>query len=296
MREKIAPMVTPTFFWHDYETTGTDPARDRPLQFAGIRTDAELNPVGEPVSLLCRPPRDSLPQPRACLVTGITPQRAEAEGVGEVEFAATVQACLGTPGTCGVGFNSLRFDDAFTRNLLYRNFHDPYEREWRNGNSRWDLIDLARLCHALRPEGIEWPRRDDGSPSFRLEHLAAANRLEQRRAHDALSDVEATLALARLLRQRQPRLWAWYLSLRAKSKAAALLDWLHMTPLLHVSSRYPAERRCMGMIAPLAPHPLRPNEVIVVELSAPPDALLQLDAEAIADRVFTPRLDLPEDV
>ena len=290
-------MATRTsFFWHDYETSGTDPARDRPLQFAGLRTDAELRVIGEPVSIFCRPPHDSLPHPVACLITGITPQAAERDGMSEADFAAAVHEALAEPGTCGVGYNSLRFDDVMTRNLLYRNFYDPYAREWQNGNSRWDLIDLARMCHALRPDGIEWPRREDDLPSFKLEDLASANHLEQRRAHDALSDVEATLALARLLQSRQPRLWDWYLRLRDKQFAASLFDIPGMTPLLHVSSRYPARRGCLALIAPIAAHPTNRNEIIVYDLASDPTELLAIDAEAVAERIFTPRADLPEDV
>ncbi len=288
--------TTPTFFWHDYETSGADPMRDRPLQFAGIRTDMDLAPVGEPVMLYCKPATDSLPHPVATLITGITPQQAEREGAIEAEFAAAVHDELAAPGTCGAGYNSLRFDDTITRNLLYRNFHDPYAREWQNGNSRWDIIDLARMCHALRPDGIEWPTRDDGSPSFRLEHLAAANHLEQKHAHDALSDVEATIALARLLRTKQPRLWDWYFKLRRKQAVFGLLDVAGMTPLLHVSSRYPASRGCLSLIVPLAMHPNRNTEVIVANLDTNPDDLIRLDAGAIADRLFTPRADLPEGV
>ena len=175
-----------TFLWHDYETFGADPRRDRPAQFAAIRTTMDLDIVGEPVSFYCKPAPDVLPDPGACLVTGITPQRTQAEGVIEAEFAARVHEPLAEPGTCGVGYNSLRFDDEFTRHLLYRNFYDPYAREWENGNSRWDLIDLARMCYALRPHGIEWPRAKTASPSFRLEDLARANHVAQHRAHDAL--------------------------------------------------------------------------------------------------------------
>lgn len=286
----------PTFFWHDYETSGADPMRDRPLQFAGIRTDMDFRPVDEPVMLYCKPATDSLPHPQATLITGITPQQAERDGVIEAEFAAAVNEQLGAPGTCGTGYNSLRFDDNVTRHLLYRNFHDPYAREWQNGNSRWDLIDLARMCHALRPDGIAWPEREDGAPSFRLEDLATANHLEQKRAHDALSDVEATIALARLLRERQPRLWDWYFGLRRKQAVFGLFDVAGMTPLLHVSSRYPASRGCLSMIVPLAMHPTRRTEVIVANLDADPDDLIRLDAEAIADRLFTPAADLPEGV
>ena len=291
----LRPMST-TFLWHDYETTGADPRRDRPSQFAAVRTNADLEPIGEPVSILCQPAPDVLPHPEAVLVTGITPQRMRNEGLAEAEFAARVHEAMREPGTCNVGYNSIRFDDEFTRHLLYRNFFDPYEREWKDGNSRWDLIDLARMCHALRPEGIHWPQRDDGTPSFRLEHLAAGNGIEQVRAHDAVSDVEALIGLARLIRQRQPRLWDWYLALRDKRRVFGLVDVAGMVPLVHVSSRYPASRGCLALVAPLAMHPALPNGIIVYDLDADPAPLLELDAEDIADRVFTARADLPDGI
>ncbi|MBK7012991.1 MAG: exodeoxyribonuclease I [Xanthomonadales bacterium] len=289
-------MAATTFFWHDYETTGADPRRDRPAQFAGIRTNLDLEVIGDPVMLYCKPAPDVLPHPEACLITGITPQLAEREGRIEAEFAAIVHEELAAPGTCGVGYNSLRFDDEFTRHLLYRNFHDPYEREWKAGNSRWDLIDLARMCYALRPQGIEWPLRDDGTPSFRLEDLARANRLKQDRAHDALSDVEALIGLARLIRTQQPRLFDFHFDLRRKQHAFQLLDVAHRTPVVHVSSRYPASRGCLAIVVPLAIHPQQANGVIVHDLDVDPTALLELDADEIADRVFVSRADLPEDV
>ena len=291
----LLPMA-PTLLWHDYETTGADPRRDRPAQFAAIRTTLDLDPIGEAVSFDCRPMPDVLPHPQACLITGITPQRMLRDGLIEAEFAARVHEQMAEPGTCSVGYNSLRFDDEFTRNLLYRNFFDPYEREWKDGNSRWDLIDLARMCHALRPEGIEWPLREDGSPSFRLEHLASANRITQQRAHDALSDVEALIGLARLIRRHQPRLWDFHFRLRRKQAVFELLDLARMTPLLHVSSRYPASRGCTAIIVPLAPHPSQPNAVIVYDLDVDPQPLLELEADEIADRVFTPRADLPDGI
>jgi exodeoxyribonuclease-1 len=288
--------MTQTFLWHDYETTGADPKRDRPAQFAAIRTTLDLEPIGEPVSLFCRPAPDVLPHPEACLITGIAPQQMQREGVSEAEFAAAVNEQMAEPGTCNVGYNSLRFDDEFTRNLLYRNFYDPYEREWKDGNSRWDVIDLARMCYALRPEGIQWPRREDGTPSFKLEQLAEANHIQQLRAHDAVSDVEALIGLARLIRLRQPRLWEFYFALRRKQRVFELIDVARMTPLVHVSSRYPASRACMAVVAPLAQHPELPNGIIVYDLDVDPTPLLELDADAIADRVFTARADLPEDV
>lgn len=289
-------MSRESFLWHDYETFGTHPALDRPAQFAAQRTDANLQAVGEPLVLFCRPSDDMLPHPGACLVTGITPQQAAREGVVEAEFARRIHAEMMEPGTCGGGFNNLRFDDEFTRNIFYRNFIDPYEREWRNGNSRFDLIGLARMCYALRPEGITWPEHEPGVPSFRLEDLAAVNDIDHADAHDALADVRATIALARRLRNAQPRLFDWALGLRQQKEAFALLDPKRGEPVLHTSSRYPAARGCTALVLPLAIMPERPKSVIVVDLMADPAPLLELDAQDIADRVFTPAADLPDEL
>ena len=287
--------ITPTFFWHDYETWGRDYTRDWPAQFAGIRTDAELNEVGEPVSLFCEPPRDRLPDPESCLITGMTPQACRAQGaLPEWQFARTVLDCLGEPGTVGVGYNTIRFDDHFTRFLLWRNLHEPYGREWQNDCGRWDLVDVVRCAYALRPEGLAWPRHPDGRTSFKLEDLARANGLLHDSAHEALSDVRATIALARLLRQRQPRLWDFCLSLRTKQgvkKQLALGQ-----PCWHVSGQYGADRGCLALVFPLATHPTNANEVIVWDLAHDPSELMQLTADDIRLRLFTRQADLPEGV
>lgn len=285
-----------SFLWHDYETFGIDASRDRIVQFAGRRTTAELEPIGEPLMIYCKPDPDLLPQPVSCLITGITPQLARREGLPEPQFIKLIHEQLAKPGTCGAGYNSIRFDDEFTRYALYRNFYDPYEREWRGGNSRWDLIDCVRLCHALRPEGIVWPRREDGSPSFRLEDLSAANGLTHEHAHDALSDVDATIGLARLLFQAQPRLFAHALKLRDKRFAATQIDLHRMQPVLHVSSKIPSKRHCIAVVAPIAQHARNANEVIVYDLCADPSELLDLPVEELRERIFTPMKDLPEGV
>jgi len=282
-----------SIFWHDYETTGIDPAQDRPLQFAGVRTDEELNIIGDPLMLYCKPPRDRLPHPQACLITGITPQQAERDGVPEPEFIRRIHDELASPGTCGAGYNSLRFDDEVTRHTLYRNFFDPYEREWRNGNSRWDIIDMLRLARALRPEGIQWPNKDDGSPSFRLDELTVANGIGHDNAHDALADVLATIAMARLVRERQPRLYQYVYDTRFKHRVAALVDPLSRKPFLHVSGRLPRENGYTALMIPLCQHPTNKNGILSFNLMADPMPLLELDAEQIRQRVFSRSEDLP---
>ncbi len=287
-------MPADTFFWHDYETFGRVPRRDRPAQFAGLRTDAELNVIGEPVMHYCKPAPDSLPDPESCLLTGILPQQCLQQGLPEHAFAAAIEAELAAPGTIGVGYNSIRFDDEVTRYLFWRSLIDPYGREWQNGCSRWDLLDTLRCTWSLRPEGIEWPRHDDGRPSFKLEHLSAANGLAHEAAHDALSDVRATIALARLVKARQPRLWDFCLRLRDKNAVRAEIG--VERPFVHLSGRYPAERGCLAVVWPLAPHPTNKNELIVWDLAQDPAELAALDAEQVRQRLFVRQDDLPEGV
>jgi len=283
-----------TFYWHDYETFGADPMRDRPVQFAGIRTDENLNIIGDPLVVFCRPSDDFLPHPEACLITGITPQQALQEGVCEAQFSQLIHQELSQPGTCGVGYNSIRFDDEVTRFTFYRNFFDPYGREWQNGNSRWDIIDVLRLARALRPEGINWPKHEDGRPSLRLEDLTKANGIEHSSAHDALSDVHATIAVARLLKERQPKLYHYALQLRDKRKVAELLDVSTYKPVLHISSKYPVELGNAAVVAPLAMHPINKNGVIVYDLRVDPTSMLQMNVDEVRRRLYTPSAELAE--
>jgi exodeoxyribonuclease-1 len=283
-----------SFYWHDYETFGRTPRRDRPAQFAGVRTDADLNEIGPPAMLYCRPAPDTLPDPESCLLTGIVPQTCLERGLPEHAFAGRIEAELAAPGTVGVGYNTIRFDDEVTRHLFWRNLIDPYAREWQNECGRWDLLDTVRATWALRPEGIEWPFHEDGRPSFKLEHLTRANGLAHEAAHDALSDVRATIALARLIKSRQPRLWDFCLKLRRKEAVWAEIG--VGRPFLHLSGMYGLEQGGMAVVFPLAPHPTNRNELIVWDLSHDPEMLADLDVDTLRLRLFTRAAELPEGV
>jgi len=287
-------MAEPTFFWHDYETFGINPMLDRPAQFAGIRTNLELEPVAEPVVLYCKPSVDRLPSPDACLITGITPQIAEQKGVIEAEFIQQIHQQLSKANTCGAGYNSIRFDDEFTRHTLYRNFHDPYSREWQNGSSRWDIIDLVRMTFALRPEGIEWPLNRQGKPSFRLEKLSAANGISHDSAHDALSDVYATIGLAKLIKQQQPRLYNWLFELRNKHRVMEHIDVHSAKPFLHTTRMYPSELGCTSLVLPLVFEQKNKSSLLVYDLRHDPQEFFELDPGQLSDRLFTNKKNLSE--
>ena len=278
-------MSVETLYWHDYETSGASPAIDRPWQFAGLRTTTDLEIIGDPLTVYAKPALDVLPHPAAVRITGISPFEAEAKGLSEQGFIARIHDELAQPGTCGVGYNSLRFDDEVTRFTLWRNFYDPYAREYSRGNSRWDLIDVVRCFYALRPDSLNWPKRTDGAPSFKLEDLTAANGLEHGAAHDAMSDVTATLALARALRSADAALFDELLSMRFKVRVEALIDTKTVTPLAYVSGLMGTERACLGVIAPLAVHPEYKSDIICADLSRDPE-FLSLTSEEIQARLF----------
>jgi exodeoxyribonuclease-1 len=260
----------------------------------------ELNEIGEPLALYCQPSHDYLPDPQSCLITGITPQQCVAQGVPEHEFAARIEEEMASPGTVGVGYNTIRFDDEITRFMFWRNLMDPYAREWQNGCGRWDLLDVARMVYALRPEGIVWPRKEDGTVSFKLEDLARANGLAHEQAHDAVSDVRATIALARLIRKHQPRLFDFAFSLHKKDRVLQELGLpavaAHAKPFLHVAGMFGAARGCIAVMWPLATHPTNKNEILAWDLSADPSELATLNAETLRLRMFTRSADLPEGV
>jgi exodeoxyribonuclease-1 len=287
-------MTQQSIFWHDYETWGVNPQKDYPCQFAGIRTDLELNTIDKPLMIYSQIPNDYIPQPQACLVTGITPQLTLRDGLSEALFMRKIHHQFSQANTCVAGYNSVRFDDEVTRYALYRNFYDPYAREWQNGNSRWDIIDLARACYALRPEGIEWPLNDEGIPSFKLQELTTANGLKHEAAHDAMSDVYATIALAKLMKEKQSKLYQFAFENRMKSKVGALIDLENMTPLVHVSSKLPAIHGCCTWIVPIAYHPSNKNAVIVLNLALDPRPLEQMSVHEIKEKMYQPNTMLAE--
>ena len=276
-----------TFYWYDLETSGTEPKWDRIVQFAGMRTDENLEPIGDEFCTYVLLPDDVLPNPDATLVTGITPQLAEQKGITETQALVKINELFSQPNTCVAGYNSLRFDDEFVRYSFYRNMLDPYAREWQQGNSRWDLIDLVRATGGLRREGIEWPQDENGLPVYKLEELTRANGIEHGQAHDAMSDVRATIGMAKLIKENQGKLFDYYFSIRNKKKIRALLEPYGARICVHVSGMYPRQRSGVAPIMSLTRHPTNSNSVVVVDLAENVEMLLDLTADEIQQKLFT---------
>ncbi|WP_197490388.1 exodeoxyribonuclease I [Halothiobacillus diazotrophicus] len=284
-----------SFLFYDFETTGADPRCDRPVQFAAIRTDEALNVIDDPVTFYATLSAEVLPHPQAILVTGILPEDlAAAGGTCEAVFAARIHEQMSRPGTCAVGFNSLRFDAEMLRFMFWRNLRDPYAHEWKNGNSRWDVLDAARAVRLLRPEGIEWPRDDAGQPTLRLEALTAANGIAHAHAHDALGDVEATIDLARLLKRNAPKLFDYLLRLRSKHVAADFVDDPDRSAFVHVSGRISAEQGSASLFANLGQAGGVGTQRLLWDLRFDPTEVLDSSVDELTARRFLSQAEVTE--
>lgn len=279
-----------SFYFYDYETFGINPKTSRIAQFAGIRTDENLNIINEKM-LYCQPSNDFLPSPEAVAITGITPQLCEKQGVKEVNFIKQINAEFSTANTCTVGYNNIRFDDEFTRYALYRNFLDPYAWSWKNGNSRWDILDVVRMCYALKPETMNWVI-EKNKPIFKLDRLAPANNIHTK-AHDALEDVRATIAVAKIIKDKQTKLFDYAYSLRDKKVVKNHIKLFE--PMLHTSGMYDATLGCTRRVAAIGYSELG-NSAIIFNLDQDPSILLDLNIEELQKLRFIKNIDLSKGI
>ncbi|MGD1820534.1 MAG: exodeoxyribonuclease I [Pleomorphochaeta sp.] len=272
----------PSILWYDLETFGLNSHYDRIAQFAAIRTDLELNQIGKEIILYCKLTQDYLPDPLSCLVTSITPQEVNKKGLNEVEFIKQIRKEFLTPNTVVTGYNSINFDDEFIRNALYRNLYDPYEREYKNGCSRWDIINLVRAAYDLRPDNMNWPaRKENGNPTFKLTDITEANNIEQTGAHDALVDVRATIEVARLIKTHQPKLYDWSFKHRKKQLVKNVVKAPFGEPILHTHPSYTSKNGCTSIVMPITYDVNNPNNVICFNLKEDITPLIEADEENI---------------
>ncbi|MET0779480.1 MAG: exodeoxyribonuclease I [Candidatus Saccharimonadales bacterium] len=270
-----------SFFFYDLETSGFSGKSHRIMQFAGLRTGMDLQPIGDPFNIFIKMTSENLPDVDAVLLTGITPQQTIADGVTEAEFLRTFTNEIAIPGTVFVGYNTIRFDDEFMRSLHYRNFYDPYEWQWQDQRSKWDMLDVVRMTRALRPAGIQWPFDSQGKPTNRLELLTALNKLGHEHAHDALSDVEATINVARLIMNKQPKLFDYLFKMREKKAVAALVE--TGEPFVYTSGSLDSEFEKTTVAVQICPHPDRAGSAIVYDLRYDPEAWASKTPEELAE-------------
>lgn len=277
-------VMAQTFFFYDLETSGLSGRDDRIMQFAGIRTDKNLQPIGDPINVLVALNDDTLPSPEALMVTGISPQQTTAEGYTEAQFAQFLCDEVFIDDTLTIGFNNIRFDDEFIRHLFWRNFYDPYDWCWKNGCSRWDILDVIRMTRALRPDGIKWPVDSEGKATNRLELITKENGIDHFKAHDALSDVEALIAVTKLIKEKQPQLFEYLLKMRDKNEVKKLINLDSKQPFVYTSGRYDSEFNKTTVAFPLTAG--KNGNVMVYDLRIDPTQFIDLDAKLLANKMY----------
>ena len=277
-----------TFFFYDLETSGFSPQNDRIMQFAGQRTDENLNRIGEPVNILIRLNDDVLPSPSALMVTKISPQKTVEEGYTEAEFAKMLVEEYFTPDTVIVGYNNVRFDDVHIQHLLWRNFYPPYDWQWKDGRSRWDLLDVVRMIRALRPEGINWPfvineGTGEKFAANKLELLTKENGILHENAHDAMSDVDGLIDVARLLKEKQPQIFDYLFRIRSKNEVQKLVNLENPKPFVYTSGRFKVEFEKTTVAFPIAP--AKNQNVIVWDLRFSPEKFIDWSEDQILENI-----------
>lgn len=283
-----------TFYFYDLETSGLSSTAQRIMQFGGIRTDENLNIIDEPFECYVKLTDEVLPDPTAIMVTGISPQKTLEEGYSEPEFIKLLEQKVFKPDTVIVGYNNVRFDDEFIRNLMWRNLKDPYEWHWKERRSRWDIIDITRMTRALRPDGIEWAFDDDGRPTNRLDQLSVANKIKHSNAHTALADVEALIQFAKILKDKQPKLFNYLLSNRDKKSVGSLVNIADKQPFIHSSGKIPSENLSTSVFYPLFKDPNNPQSVISFDLRYDCSDLIKLSKTELAQRLYMSRAESEE--
>ena len=277
-----------TFFFYDLETSGFSPQNDRIMQFAGQRTDENLNRIGEPINILVKLNDDILPSPSALMVTKISPQKTVEEGYTEAEFAKMLVEEYFTPDTVIVGYNNVRFDDVHIQHLFWRNFYPPYDWQWKDGRSRWDLLDVVRMIRALRPEGINWPFiiNEETGEKFaanKLELLTKENGILHENAHDAMSDVDGLIDVARLLKEKQPQIFDYLFKIRSKNEVQKLVNLENPKPFVYTSGRFKVEFEKTTVAFPIAP--AKNQNVIVWDLRFSPEKFIDWSEDQILENI-----------
>ena len=213
-----------SFVFFDTETTGLKRGFDQIVHFAAVRTDANLDEVAR-FETRSRLQPHVLPHPSALRTNGLPIERLTDTNlpshyamVGDIR-----RTLMSWSPAIFVGFNSIRFDEEMLRNALFQCLYPAYLTS-NHRNCRADALSLVMAADAVSPAQLVVPVSEEGRRTFRLHHLAAANGVAHARAHDALSDVLATVELCRLVYQRSPELWQRFVRFSNKATVADFVD------------------------------------------------------------------------
>jgi exodeoxyribonuclease-1 len=270
-----------SFVFYDTETTGTDTWFDQILQFAAIKTDADLNELDR-FEIRCRLLPHVVPSPGAMRVTGVrASQLTDLSYCSHYEMMRAIRAKLleWSPATF-IGYNSLDFDEPLLRQAFYQTLHSPYLTN-TSGNTRSDAMRMVHACNVFAPNCLIIPIGDKGRPVFKLDRLAPANGFNHDHAHDALADVEATIFMCRLILERAPDVWSSFMRFTRKP---AVVDYITAEPVFCLSEIY-FGRTLSYLVTAIGQNPENGNDWYLYDLAIPPETLAAMTEAQLQQRL-----------
>lgn len=279
--------IKQTYLFYDIETTGLNKCFDQVLQFAAIRTDHQLNELSRyEIQIKLNP--DVIVSP-AALITHRIGIAEFSKGLSEYEAIQKIHALFNTPNTITVGYNSLGFDDEFLRFSFYRNLLSPYTHQYANNCGRIDIYPITLLYYLFKPNHLKWPN-NNGSVNLKLENLNAMNQFFQGQAHNAMVDVEVTLALARKLFEDQT-MWHYVIDYFQKKNDESRIA--NQTIGFLVNGKIGAESRYIAPVLYLGQHLHYKNQLLYLRLDDPNLIKTKQDKLKESTRIFKKRLGEP---
>lgn len=267
--------------FYDTETTGLEASFHQVLQFAAIRTDADLKEI-ERFETRCRLLPHVVPAPSAMHVNGITVAQLTDQSLpSHYEMVRAIRAKLLSWSPCNfVGYNSIGFDEHFIRHAFYQTLHHPYLTN-SAGNTRSDVMRMVQASSLFAPGTLTIPIDDDGLPVFKLEKVAKANGFTGKRSHDAMRDVEATIFVSRLLFDKAPDVWSAAMRF---SKKAAVLDFIECEPMFSLSDFY-FGKPYSWLVTLIGANATNGSERYVFNLGVDPTSLIRLKPAQLVVRL-----------
>ncbi|MEQ1754036.1 MAG: exonuclease domain-containing protein [Micropepsaceae bacterium] len=268
-----------SFIFYDTETTGTDPTFDQLLQFAAVRTDDELN-VTDTFNSRCRLLPWVVPSPGAMMVTGVTPSMLHDAPLSYFQMQGEIHNAMTSwsrGGAVFLGWNSLRFDENFLRQSFYQTMLPVYLTV-TGGNGRGDVMRMAQFASICRAGALKLAMNENGKVTFRLGQFAQANGIVLENAHEAMADTMATLAVARLIRQRAPEIWHPMVANARKAQVQRLVE--DNTILMLVD--YYGASAFSSIVTPIGPNASDTAEYAFFDLQFAPRDILTQDEPTLA--------------
>ena len=263
--------------FYDTETTGTKVYFDQILQFAAILTDNDLNEI-ERFEIRSRLLPNVVAGPGAMRLTGVSVDQLHDPALpSHYEMVCRIRRkLLEWQASLFIGHNSLRFDEVLLRSAFYKNLLPPYLTN-SAGNGRIDTLSMLQWAHKYEPDVIEIPTRPDGRPIFKLDQLAPANGYNQAHAHDAMSDVEATIHMAHLMRNNAPDTWSRAMRFSNKSN---VLDFCEGEMVFGLTEYYFRDYYSF-LLHQVGHNPHDRSEIVAFDLYHDPADFVGLSSEAL---------------